>query len=105
LAGLGTDAKSGVATAEAKAFANRSVAALADAIKAGWRPLGLDDPKEPDFDALRHREDFQKLLAELENKAPARNEWSKSEVRSAALGAAIEVHRILGPGLAAERLS
>jgi tetratricopeptide (TPR) repeat protein/predicted Ser/Thr protein kinase len=68
LAGLGGDAKSGVATAEAKAFADRSVSALADAMKVGWRPFGMDDPKRPDFGALRHREDFQKLLAELEKK-------------------------------------
>jgi hypothetical protein len=75
LAGLGENAKSGVTAAEAKAFASRAVPALAGAIKAGWRPLGMDDPKGPDFDALRHREDFQKLLAELDKKvaeAPGR---------------------------------
>jgi tetratricopeptide (TPR) repeat protein len=71
LAGLGSDAKSGITAAEAKAFADRAVAALADAIKAGWRPAGLDDPKGPDFDALRSREDFQKLLAELAQKSSA----------------------------------
>jgi serine/threonine-protein kinase len=71
LAGLGGKAKSAVTTAEAKGFADRSVAALADAIKASWRPAGLDDPKGPDFDALRHREDFRKLLAELAQKSSA----------------------------------
>jgi tetratricopeptide (TPR) repeat protein len=68
LAGLGGDAKSGVTAAEAKAFADRSVTALADAVKAGWRPVGINDPKNPAFDAIRHREDFQKLLGELEKK-------------------------------------
>jgi tetratricopeptide (TPR) repeat protein len=72
LAGLGGDAKSGVTKEEARAFGDRAVAARADAIKAGWRPAGLDDPKGPDFDALRHREDFRKLLAELAQKSPAR---------------------------------
>jgi tetratricopeptide (TPR) repeat protein len=72
LAGLGGDAQSGVTAAEARAFGDRAVAALADAIKAGWRPAGLDDPKGPEFDALRHREDFKKLLAELAQQAPAK---------------------------------
>jgi hypothetical protein len=39
-------------------------------MKAGWHPVGMDDPKGPYFDALRHREDFQKLLAELGKKVP-----------------------------------
>jgi len=67
LAGLGGDAKSGVTKDEAKAFADQSVAALADAVKTGWgQPSEL---KGPDFDALRGREDFQKLVAEVEAKA------------------------------------
>jgi hypothetical protein len=67
LAGLGGEAKSGVTAAEAAAFADESVAALRDGLQAGW---GLaSELKEPDFDALRRREDFQKLLAELEKKA------------------------------------
>jgi hypothetical protein len=67
LAGLGGEAKSGVTAAEAAAFADQSVAALRDGLQAGW---GLaSELKEPDFDALRRREDFQKLLAELEKKA------------------------------------
>ena len=53
--------------AEAKTFADQSVAALAAAVKTGWAiPSEL---KEPDFDALRARPDFQKLLAEVEAKA------------------------------------
>jgi hypothetical protein len=68
LAGLVSDARSGVTQDEAKAFADQAVAALADALKAGWTDLA--ELKEPDFDAIREREDFQKLLAELEAKLP-----------------------------------
>ena len=42
----------------------QATTALGEAVRAGWSqssPL-----KEPDFDALRGRDDFQKLLAELE---------------------------------------
>jgi tetratricopeptide (TPR) repeat protein len=66
LAGLGGDAKSGVTKAEAAAFANQAVAALRDAINAGWS--GPNELKEPDFDPLRGRDDFRKLLAEVEAK-------------------------------------
>jgi hypothetical protein len=67
LAGLGGDAKSGVTKDEARTFADQSVAALADAVKTGWAlPSEL---KEPDFDSLRGREDFQRLVAEVEKKA------------------------------------
>ena len=78
LAALGGDTKSGVTTAEAATFADQVVASLRDAIKAGWG--SPDEFKEPDFDALRGRADFQKLLAELEarNKAKA----SKKEAES-----------------------
>jgi tetratricopeptide (TPR) repeat protein len=67
LAGLGGDAKSGVTKDEAAAFADQAVAALRDAINAGWN--WPNELKEPDFDALRGRDDFQKLLAEVEAKA------------------------------------
>jgi hypothetical protein len=67
LAGLGGDAKSGVTKAEAAAFADQAVAALRDAISAGWGNWA--ELKEPDFDPLRGRADFQKLLAEVEAKA------------------------------------
>jgi hypothetical protein len=67
LAGLGGDAKSGVTKDEARTFADQSVAALAGAVKAGWAlPSEL---KEPDFDALRDRDDSRKLVAEVEAKA------------------------------------
>jgi hypothetical protein len=69
LAGMGGDAKSGVTAAEAATFADEAVAALRDAVNAGWSQA--DDLKEPDFDPLRKRDDFQKLVKELEAKAAA----------------------------------
>jgi tetratricopeptide (TPR) repeat protein len=66
LAGLGGDAKSGVTKDEARTFADQSIAALTAAVKTGWAlPSEL---KEPDFDALRGRADFQKLVVEVEAK-------------------------------------
>ncbi len=67
LAGLGKDPKSGVTTAEAESFTQQAVAALREAVNAGWAQLDL--LKEPDFDPLGGRGDFQKLAAELEAKA------------------------------------
>ena len=64
LGGPGGDANSGVTAAEAAKFADQAVAALRDAISAGWNKP--DELKEPDFDALRGREDFKKLVADLE---------------------------------------
>src|SRR5262245_4696050 len=64
LAGLGGEAKPSVTATEAAAFADQAVAALRDAIKAGWnRPHELE---EPDFEALRGRDDFKKLMAEVQ---------------------------------------
>jgi tetratricopeptide (TPR) repeat protein len=71
LAGLGADAKSGIRSAEAAGFADRAVAALRDAIKAGWN--AHDELKEPAFDALRGRLDFRQLLKGLHAKAPPEN--------------------------------
>jgi tetratricopeptide (TPR) repeat protein/tRNA A-37 threonylcarbamoyl transferase component Bud32 len=68
LAGLGGEGKSGVTKTEAARFADQAIAALRDAIRAGWnQPPEL---KEPDFDALRDREDFQKLVGEVAAKTP-----------------------------------
>jgi serine/threonine protein kinase/F0F1-type ATP synthase delta subunit len=67
LAALATDGNSGVTAAEAAGFADRAVATLRDAIQAGWGNVA--ELKESDFDAIRGREDFKKLLAELEAKA------------------------------------
>jgi hypothetical protein len=67
LAGLGGEKNSGVTPAEAVGFADQAVAALHDAIRAGW---GMThDLKEPEFDVLRGRDDFKKLVMELEGKA------------------------------------
>jgi tetratricopeptide (TPR) repeat protein len=74
LAGLAKDPKSGVTTAEAATFADQAVANLQDAIKAGWAQR--DELKEPDFDPLRGREDFQKLVKDLEAKAAASGQAS-----------------------------
>ena len=67
LAGLGKDPRSGVTAAEAASFADRSVAALRDAIDAGWAVR--EELKAQEFDPLRGREDFKKLVAELEAKS------------------------------------
>jgi hypothetical protein len=67
LAGPGSGRKSGVTGAEAAALADQAIAALRHALRAGWTQLG--ELKEPDFDALRGRDDFQKLLAEREAKS------------------------------------
>jgi tetratricopeptide (TPR) repeat protein len=69
LAGLGAQGKSGVTSAEAAAFADQAVAALRDAVQAGWTQR--DELKEPDFDPLRKRDDFQKSVKDLEEKAAA----------------------------------
>jgi hypothetical protein len=52
---------------ETRTFADQSVGALADAVKAGWAELS--ELKEPDFDAVRSRDDFRKLVADVEAKA------------------------------------
>jgi serine/threonine protein kinase len=72
LAGLGADATSGVTAAEAATFADQAVTALRDAIQAGWAQR--DEPKEPDFDPLRQRKDFKKLMAELEKPSSTKPE-------------------------------
>jgi tetratricopeptide (TPR) repeat protein len=70
LAGLGADANSGVSAAEAARFADQAVAGLRDAVQAGWAQRQELD--KADFDALRKREDFQKLLKDLETKPDAK---------------------------------
>jgi tetratricopeptide (TPR) repeat protein len=66
LAGLSGEANSGVTKDEAARFADRSIASLRDAFSAGWG--WPDELKEPDFEPLRGRDDFKKLLAEVEAK-------------------------------------
>jgi hypothetical protein len=46
----------------AAALEEGAMVALRDALEAGWTQR--DELKEPDFDPLRARGDFQKLLAE-----------------------------------------
>jgi eukaryotic-like serine/threonine-protein kinase len=75
LAGLGADAKSGVTSIEAACFTDRAMAALCDAIQAGWAKRG--ELQEPDFDLLRKRDDFQKLQKEVEAKAASRASLNK----------------------------
>jgi serine/threonine protein kinase/Tfp pilus assembly protein PilF len=75
LAGLGGEVTSGVTTVEASQIADRALAALRDAISAGWN--WPNELKEPDFDALRGRDDFKKLLADLEAKAAKQDAESK----------------------------
>jgi hypothetical protein len=88
LAGLGGDARSGVTPAEAAALADQSVAALAAAVKTGWAlPSEL---KEPDFDPVRSRDDFQKLLAEVEAKAAKKAGESKNQRKTKEVGSGIE---------------
>jgi hypothetical protein len=59
-----------VTAAQAPAYADQAVAALRDAIQAGWSDP--DELKESYFDLLRNRDDFRKLHKELEAKASNR---------------------------------
>jgi tetratricopeptide (TPR) repeat protein len=69
LSSLGTDVRSGVNPLEAATFADRAVRALHEGVEKGWVNIDL---REPDFDAVRSREDFQKLFAEVEAKLKER---------------------------------
>jgi tetratricopeptide (TPR) repeat protein len=70
LAGLGKEAKSGLTAAEAASYADQAVAALGDAIAAGWGHIAK--LKEPAFDSLRQRDDFRNLVKKLEARAANR---------------------------------
>jgi tetratricopeptide (TPR) repeat protein len=76
LAGLGADAKSGVTKEEAKTFADQSLAELAAVVKTGG--ADLRDMSDPDFDGIRGRADFQKLVAEVDAKAEKAPEVKQS---------------------------
>jgi serine/threonine-protein kinase len=77
LAGLGREAKSGVTAAEAATFADRAVAAVRGAIRAGWAKP--DELKEPDFASLWQRDEFQKLQKEVEAKAAANRQGTDKQ--------------------------
>jgi tetratricopeptide (TPR) repeat protein len=82
LAGLEAEVKSGVTTAEAATYAGQAVAALQGAVAGGWAQL--DELKESEFDSLRKRVDFQRLVKELEAKAAAErrtnsHNWPQAE--------------------------
>ena len=54
-------------------YAERAVELLQKAVKAGWKDAA-HMKKDSDFDSLRDRADFQKLLADLEAKFPLKRE-------------------------------
>jgi predicted Zn-dependent protease len=54
-------------------YADRAVELLRQAVKAGYK-IAADMLKDPDLDSLRDREDFKKLLADLEAKLPGKPE-------------------------------
>jgi hypothetical protein len=64
LAGLAADPKSAVSAPESATLSDQAVAALRDAVAAGW--TDVTELKEPEFAPLRKRDDFQKLVKDLE---------------------------------------
>jgi hypothetical protein len=84
LALLERQAKSGVGPAEARAFAEQAVATVREAVAAGWDRV--QELNEPDFDALREREDFRKLFEELQEKAGKRREAVQEKAGASSLG-------------------
>jgi tetratricopeptide (TPR) repeat protein len=80
LAGLAKDAKSGVSAAEGARSADAAVAGLRAAFQAGWtQPEELD---EPEFDAVRQRDDFRQLKQDVEVKAAAGRQGSEKRSES-----------------------
>jgi hypothetical protein len=71
LAGLSERPGSGVLAAEGKMEADKAMKWLARAVATGYRNVN-ELRIESAFDSLRNREDFKKLIADLEAK-PARN--------------------------------
>jgi len=64
LAGLATEAGSGMTVAEGRAEADRAMESLRQAVAAGYRKLNLMR-SDPDLDPLRSRPDFQFLMMDL----------------------------------------
>jgi tetratricopeptide (TPR) repeat protein len=72
LAGLAGQEGTGVSAAEGKANADQAMALLRKAVD-GFRAVTLEDYRtEGALDPLREREDFKKLLTELEQKSAAK---------------------------------
>ena len=72
LAGLAGQEGTGVSAAEGKAHADQAMALLRKAVD-GFHAVTLEDYRtEGALDPLREREDFKKLLTELEQKSAAR---------------------------------
>lgn len=63
LAKVGRDGRSVLTGNETESFADRAVALLREAVEDGG--VQIAELKEPDFDALRGRQDFQTLLLDL----------------------------------------
>jgi tetratricopeptide (TPR) repeat protein len=66
LAALAADPRSGVSAAEAAGFADRAVAALPKTVDSLW----LGRMKDPEYDPIRDRPEFQKWFREQEAKLP-----------------------------------
>ena len=73
LAGLVGQDGAGVSAADGKAEADQAMALLRKAVGMGYRDAGAFRT-ESALDPLRQREDFKKLLAELEQKSAAKPE-------------------------------
>ena len=73
LAGLAGSDGSGVSAAEAKAEADQAMALLRKAVDMGYRNAAAFRT-ESALDPLRKREDFKKLLQEVEKPSPAKPE-------------------------------
>jgi tetratricopeptide (TPR) repeat protein/tRNA A-37 threonylcarbamoyl transferase component Bud32 len=69
LAGVAADRGSGLTAADATAAADKAMAALRDAVAAGYRDVA-SMKSDPDLAVLRPRADFQQLMKELEPKKP-----------------------------------
>ncbi len=73
LAGLAEPNGSGVSAAEGKAESDQAMASLRNAVDAGYR-IAADFRTDSALDPLRKREDFKKLIDELEKPPPAKTE-------------------------------
>jgi serine/threonine protein kinase len=72
LAGLASEAASGLTAADGQALADQAMKTLSAAVAAGYRDVA-HMRKDTDLDALRKRDDFQKLLADLQAKQKAKS--------------------------------